>query len=219
MSDDEEQDVGRSSWWAALTGAADRELVGRLTRQLEIARACARIAAALVAGDVDGTTARRQATETEHRGDELRAEVVEELARLLSTPMDREDVHRLSRSLEDVLDNLRDFVREAALLGVGRDALLAPMVAAIVAALDALAQPVADVAHDLGRTRAGALAAQRDINGVRRAYQHGLAELYAQPLTIDTLKRRDLLRRLDVVGLRLGEAGAALGDGAMKRGH
>ena len=34
------------------------------------------------------------------------------LAGVLVTPVDREDLFRLSRSIDDVLDNLRDFVRE-----------------------------------------------------------------------------------------------------------
>ena len=35
---------------------------------------------------------------------------------MLVAPIDREDLFRLSRSIDDVLDNLRDFVREWGLL-------------------------------------------------------------------------------------------------------
>ena len=52
---------------------------------------------------------------------------------------------------------------------------------------------------------------------VRRLYQQKLAELLNEPLDNETLKRRELLRRLDVVGLRLGEAADALADGVLKR--
>ncbi|MEK8145676.1 hypothetical protein NKH18_43240 [Streptomyces sp. M10(2022)] len=34
-----------------------------------------------------------------------------------------------------------------------------------------------------------------------------------------TLRRRELLRRLDVVGLRLGESAAVLSDAMLKRSH
>jgi uncharacterized protein len=211
--------MSRPSWWSQMTGAADRELVALLGQQLDIARQAAEVALRLVRGELDADTARAEASSIESRGDELRREVVQLLSELLTTPLDREDLYRLSRSLEDVIDNLRDLAREAALLGVGEDAVLRPVVDAVVTALQRLDEPISLLPTDLGGTRAKALLAQHDINGVRRAYQQGLAELYAQPLEIVTLKRRDLLRRLDVVGLRLGEAVAALADGALKRGH
>jgi uncharacterized protein len=88
--------------------------------------------------------------DVEHRGDRARGGFVHALA----PPLDREDLFRVSRSVDDVLDNLRDFARELELFAVS------------------------DVAM---------------------------------------LKRRELLRRLDVVGLRLGEAADALADGAVKR--
>lgn len=44
-----------------------------------------------------------------------------------------------------------------------------------------------------------------------------VAEVLDEPeVTPQMLKRRELLRRLDVVGLRLGEAADALADGAVK---
>ena len=54
-------------------------------------------------------------------------------------------------------------------------------------------------------------------NEIRPRYQLAMAELLADPVTAQTLKVRESLRRLDVVGLRLGEAADALADGAMKR--
>jgi hypothetical protein len=46
-----------------------------------------------------------------------------------------------------------------------------------------------------------------------------LAKLYAGELSVETLKARDLLRRLDVVGLRLNEAADFLLDASVKRGY
>lgn len=37
-------------------------------------------------------------------------------------------------------------------------------------------------------------------------------------MSMDTLKTRDLLRRVDVIGLRLGESSDAILDGLVKRG-
>jgi uncharacterized protein len=207
------------SWWSELTGASDREVVAGLAAQLEVAREAAEVAGRLVRGELPTDEARAAAARIEQTGDEARDEVFALLSRLLTTPMDREDLYRLSRSLEDVTDNLRDFVREADLLGIGDDDLLRPVVVAVSTALKELVEPIEAIGEDLRRAGQQAIHAHREINEVRRTYQRGLAELFEGDVKMSTLKRRELLRRLDVVGLRLGDAVAALSDGAMKRGR
>jgi uncharacterized protein len=209
----------RVTWWAELTGASDGALIDGLREQLDVALEAARIAGGLARGELGPEEARAAAARTEQTGDGARDEVFGMLSTLLTTPMDREDLYRLSRGLEDVVNNLRDFVREAYLLGVANDPLIVPLTDAIVSALEGLATPLRAIVDDLPGAGRGVRTLHREINEVRRTYQQGLAELYEGELTMDTLKRRDLLRRLDVVGLKLGEAVAAISDGAMKRGR
>jgi phosphate/sulfate permease len=57
----------------------------------------------------------------------------------------------------------------------------------------------------------------RRIVLVRRAYQDGLAQIFDGELSMDTLKTGELLRRLDVLGLRLAEGADAHLDGLIKR--
>jgi uncharacterized protein len=210
---------GRPSWWRELTGASDREVVECLRLQLTVAREAAVVAARLVRGELATDDARNAAARIEQTGDEARDEVFGMLSRLLTTPMDREDLYRLSRSLENATDNLRDFVREADLLEVGDDDLLRPVVDAVAGALERLVWPLDTISEDVAHAGQRALDAHREINEVRRTYQRSLAELYEGELTMTTLKRRDLLRRLDIVGLQLAEAVGAISDGAMKRGR
>lgn len=207
------------SWWAELTGASDREVVAGLASQLAVAREAAGVAGRLVRGELPTNEARSSAARIEQTGDEARDDLFELLSRLLTTPMDREDLYRLSRSLEEVIDNLRDFVREADLMDVGDDDLLRPVVDAVAGALEQLVEPIDAIGRDLRGAEQQAIHARREINEVRRTYQWSLAELFEGELRMSTLKRRELLRRLDVVGLRLGDAVAALSDGAMKRGR
>ena len=65
--------------------------------------------------------------------------------------------------------------------------------------------------------RKNCLAARKEAGQVRRAYQEGLAQIFSTELTMETLKTRELLRRLDVIGLRLSEGADALLDGLIKR--
>jgi hypothetical protein len=44
-----------------------------------------------------------------------------------------------------------------------------------------------------------------------------MARVLRGDIDANTMRERELLRRLDVVGLRLGEAADALADGALKR--
>ena len=70
----------------------------------------------------DGDVARvRDAVQfLEHEGDKIVHEMEEALAKTFVTPIDREDLQKLSSELDDVLDLMNATVRAAALYGVGR---------------------------------------------------------------------------------------------------
>ena len=171
----------------------------------------------LVVDQIPSVAARRQMHDVEHAGDAARRRLVDELSTALTSPIDGEDLFRLSRSIDDVLDNLRDFVREADLFQCDSLVFAAPLVDALRDGLDHLGAAVSTVLARSGGSLQETLAAQRAVNRVRRRYQVELARIFDDPLSGETLKRRELLRRLDVVALRLAEAIAALSDGELKR--
>lgn len=202
-----------------LTGASERELIELLLDQLDATVQGAQLARAAV-GSHPTAQARDEMGDIERAGDSSRAALVEALARSLVTPVDREDLFRLSRSVDDVLDNLRDFVRELHLLQVGSDDLYVPVIEAVISGVEALREAVAAITHAPGTASTASLAAKKSCNTIRRLYQSSVARLLNETeLDHDLLKRRELLRRLDVVGLRLGEAADALADGVLKRGY
>ncbi len=159
--------------------------------------------------------ARASMAEIEHEGDAARAEVIRMMSSRVTTPLDREDLFRASRSIDDVLDNTRDFVREMTMWRADPGLLCATALVQIVASLDRLREAVAST--DAVGVRENCLAARKEASQVRRVYQEGLAEIFDRDLTMDTLRTRELLRRLDVIGLRLAEAADALLDGLIKR--
>ncbi len=201
----------------SLTRRPDNILVRNLRDQVAATEQGLHLTLALVRGEIDIEDARRRMAEVEHRGDRCRAVTVNRLASAFANPIDREDLFRLSRSVDDVLDNLHDFVRELALFAVEPHPRLVNVLTAIGDALDDLDAAIATIARDPLRIREASLAVRK--NEIRRRYQEALAETLSAPLGAETLKLRELLRRLDVVGLRLGEAADALADGAMKRSH
>ena len=62
-----------------------------------------------------------------------------------------------------------------------------------------------------------ALATKKSANEIRRFYEIELGRLFRGEPTMEVVKSRALLRRLDVVGLRLNEAADRLSDAAIKR--
>lgn len=191
-------------------------VIAALEAQLTEAIAACRLARRVVQGEVDSAEARRRMAGIEQRGDAMRSALVRRLAGVLVAPIDREDLFRLSRSIDDVLDNLRDFVRQWDLYGFQKSG-------AFVALLDAALRGIADlqlavqaVAKDPTDMKT-VLEAKKGARDVRRQYDLELGRLFRGELTMAVLKRRELLRRLDIVGLRLNEAADRLSDAVIKR--
>jgi len=202
-----------------LAGRAHHRVIDVLHAQIDVAVEGIAVASAMASGSLTPSAARVRIASVEHDGDDRRAELVAELSAALTTPIDREDLYRLSRSVDDVLDNLRDFVRETDLYGVEPDPAGAPLLEAVGDGMRILAGAV-DLM--LGRPRevaAASLLAHKQAGKVRQLYQAAMADLLDGELTSDTLKQRELFRRLDVVGLRLAECADALSDAMLKRSH
>lgn len=191
-------------------------VLGALEAQLAEVLAACRLTRSLTQGKIDSEEARRQVAGIEHRGDEMRSELVARLEGVLVAPIDREDLFRLSRSVDDVLDNLRDFVRAWDLYDVEAAGRFSGLLDAAANGIQDLQQAVQAVARDPKDMKA-ALATKRSADEMRRLYDIELGRLFRGEPTMAVVKHRELLRRLDVVGLRLGEAADRLSDAAVKR--
>ncbi len=202
----------------ALSGRSNGRFVAYLLGQLDATIDGAQLVRATIAGEVGRTAAVERMREIEHRGDDHRGRLATELRDALVTPIDREDLFRLSGALDDILDNLRDFLRAWSLFEMRDSPVIEPVIDTITDALDDLRAAVASLEREPGLVAARALAAKKSGNATRRAYDVAVANLYRSgDVTPDMLRNRDLLRRLDVVGLRFGTAADILSDAAVKR--
>lgn len=190
-----------------------------LAGQVRAARDGAALAQAMVNKRVTPAEARARIADIEHRGDELRGEMVDRLARTLVAPLDREDLFRLSRSIDDILDTTRDFVREADLYQIQRRKSYRPILAAAVAAIEYLGVAVESLWSKPQRVPLQALEAKKAASLIGREYQEEIARIVDGTLTTQWLKQRELIGRLDLVGRRIKEAADVLTDGALKRGY
>ncbi len=200
-----------------LAGGSSHAFAGLLTAQLDATQEAAQLGREVVAGRVSAGAAQAQMQEIEHRGDDFRVQLTAALSTSLVTPIDREDLYRVSRSIDDVLDNLRDFLREWDLFGLTEGGAMEPLLDAVAQAIGRLREAAGALDGPPERVTALAQESHRAETEIRRLYEQQLARLFRGEVTMDVLKTRDLLRRIDVVGLRLGEAADALSDGAVKR--
>ncbi len=212
----------RATRWSSaardLAGRGGPALIDILVAHLACAREGARFAEEVVGGAVPPEEIEARITEIERRGDALRRDLVGALAETIVTPLDREDLFRLSRSIDDVLDNTRDFVREWVLYAPDGPGELASVLATLRAGLASLERGVVALIERPEAVIAELLSAKQEANGIRRHFQVELAKLFAGELCMETLKARELIRRLDVVGLRFGEAVDVCSDALVKRG-
>lgn len=202
---------------SVLAGRASAELVGALVGQLEATRSGAALARQMAAGATTRAEAHRRIGEVEHRGDMQRRALVEVLSRTLTPPVDREDLFRLSRSIDDVLDTIRDFVRECDLYAVDQTAGLVPLLDLVVDGVEALERAVQALPGGSRSLLRLALEAKKAAGAVNRAHQYEMAQVLCGEVTVDTLKRRELVRRLDTIAQRMSDAADTLADGAVKR--
>ncbi|MFC4009221.1 DUF47 domain-containing protein [Nonomuraea purpurea] len=200
-----------------MTGRMDSALTEALLGQLQATKEGAWLAMAMIGGEVGRTGAHEQMRSIEHLGDEERARLIEELKNALVTPIDREDLFRLSRSIDDVLDSLRDFVRESHLYRVPDQIRFTPMLDQVIVGIEALENAVCDLATRPSVVVHDALEARKAGGAIRRMYQYEISRIFSGEVTAEALKERELVRRLEIVGMSIGEAADAITDGAMKR--
>jgi hypothetical protein len=146
--------------------------------------------------------------------DEVRAR----LACCVITPVDREDLLRVSRSLDRSTRALHEFIRETELFQPHSLERLVPLSGQVDQLVGHLCRMTKQLA---GGSRASAehvLRVQECALAAERAYQQQMAGLLAVEAGNESLKSIALLGRLDSVRCCLLDAYGALADGAMKRG-
>lgn len=204
--------------WRDLTGGGDEVFTDLLLRQAEIATRAARSLGAAQTDERPTADVRAELVELEARGDDVRTTLLEELAHALTTPIDNEDLFRLSRSLDDVLDNLRDFAVELDMYGTEPHPRFVTPLDALAGGLEELCGAIERLSGGVAEV-AGPARAAKKANDARDAFHAEMSALLDDgDVTMRTLRDRELLRRLDVAGLRLGAAADALISGALKRG-
>jgi uncharacterized protein len=161
-----------------------------------------------------------KARQLEKEADEVRRILVDELNRTFATPFDREDIHALSRNLDDVVDYAYTTAEEMEILQIAPNEYLNRMVSLLRDAAVELHLGMQRLEDHPNVANEHAQRAKALENRVERVYREALAELFTRPKDIDhvmeILKLREVYRHLSNAADRGDEAANILSDIVVK---
>jgi len=152
----------------------------------------------------------------EKEADELRRILIDELNRTFITPIDREDIFRLSRAIDDILDYAYSTVDEMTILKVDPNDHLRKMTALLSKAANEIYMAMVRFKEHPNVAAEHAVRAKSLENRVETAYREALADLFSGPVDLDhivrMLKLREVYRHISNCADRGDEAANIIGD-------
>jgi len=156
----------------------------------------------------------------EKDADEIRRILVDELNRTFVTPMDREDLHALSRYLDDVVDYAYSTTEEMEILEIEPNDFLMRMASLLRDTAVELHLGMLRLKDHPGVANEHAQRAKALENRVERVYREALADLFHKPQDIEhimeILKLREAYRHLSNAADKGDEAANHLSDIVVK---
>jgi len=154
--------------------------------------------------------------------DEVRRILIDELNRTFVTPFDREDIHSLSRAIDDMLDYAYTTVVEMSILEVAPNKHMHEIGDLLAKAAGEVHLGVQRLADHPGVAQNHAVRVKQLENQVENLYRQALAELFMQPKDIEhvveMLKLRETYRHLSNAADRGDDAANVLSDIVVKMG-
>ncbi len=169
----------------------------------------------------DPCTERAQViTKMEKEADEVRRILIDELNHTFVTPIDREDIHALSRAIDDIIDYGYTTVGEMDILEVQPNNYLRRMVSLLRDAAREIHMSVLRLSDHPGVAEDHAVRAKALENRVETVYREALADLFSLPRdvehVVEMLKLREIYRHLSNAADRGDEAANVLTDIVVK---
>jgi len=162
----------------------------------------------------------KKVTLLEKEADEVRRILIDELNRTFVTPIDREDIHALSRAIDDIIDYGYTTVGEMDTLEVKSNNFLQRMASLLCEAAREIHLGVQRLSDHPGVAEDHAVRAKALENRVEYVYREALADLFHQPQDVEhiveMLKLREIYRHLSNAADRGDEAANVLSDIVVK---
>jgi len=156
----------------------------------------------------------------EKNGDEIHRILVDELNRTFVTPIDREDIHALSRTIDDILDDTWFTINEMDILEVEPNSFLRDMAELLGHGAEEIKLAMDRLERHPGVASTHAIRAKSIKNDMETLYAKALADLFRKPKDLENvftmLKLREIYRHLFHAGGRIGDAANTIDDIVVK---
>ena len=162
----------------------------------------------------------QQVARAEEEADEIRRILIDELNRSFVTPIDREDIFRLSRAVDDIVDYGYTTIDEMVILKVQPNPYLHRMASLLKEAAKEIHLATLRLADHPNVANDHAMRAKGLENQVEQIYREAVADLFSGPKdlehVVEMLKLRELYRHLSNCADRGDEAANVIGDIVVK---
>ncbi|UOF90678.1 DUF47 family protein [Fodinisporobacter ferrooxydans] len=153
----------------------------------------------------------QQMCNAEKHGDELRRNIITDLKGTFVTPIDREDIFALSRTIDNILDYADSTIKELELYKVEPTNKMMEMVKALNDSVTSLRAAIFHLVNDPEKASACTVHAKKMENAVEDLYRHALAELFELDDYKYVMKIREIYRHLSNAADRVDEAADIIG--------
>jgi predicted phosphate transport protein (TIGR00153 family) len=157
---------------------------------------------------------------TEKAADEVRRILIDELNRTFVTPLDREDIFTLSRTIDDILDYAYSTVDEMEILDVKPNSYLQRMASLMRDAAEEIRLAVLRLKDHPGVANDHAVRAKALENRMEGVYREAIAALFQAPHDVEhiveMLKLREIYRHMSNAADRGDEAANVISDAVVK---
>lgn len=153
-----------------------------------------------------------QVDQTEKNADELRRRLIEALNLTFITPIDREDIFSLSRTLDDMVDYANTTVEEMMLFAAPTNKHIQDMADALYEGARHITGAVESLSKMPNGMHEHIIKAKKSENRIEHLYREALAELFKTPDAVTIIKMREIYRHLSNAADRGDEAADILSD-------
>ncbi|HEY4690497.1 MAG TPA: DUF47 family protein [Anaerolineae bacterium] len=157
---------------------------------------------------------------TEKEADEIRRILIDELNRTFITPLDREDIFHLSRTIDDILDYAYSTVDEMEILEVKPNTFLQRMASLMRDAAEEIHLAMLRIIDHPNVAGDHAVRAKALENRMEGVYREAIAALFQGPQdlehVVEMLKLREIYRHLSNAADRGDEAANVISDAVVK---
>lgn len=158
-----------------------------------------------------------QLQEIEHRGDEMTHTIIRMLNQTFITPFDREDIHRLSSSLDDVLDFVNAAATRMTLYGITNPSPVAADLAGLIVRQSQELSKAVALLDDNQRLLEHCVEVNRLENEADRVSRRAIAELFEHEKDpIQLIKNKELYEVLETATDKAEDAANVLEAVALK---